>query len=35
MNGQLPAFMAVSRIVLHPDPFEKTPKLSIKRFLYQ
>ena len=35
MNGQLPAFMAVSRIVLHPDPFEKTPKQSIKRFLYQ
>jgi len=35
MNGQLPAFMTVSRIVLHPDPFEKTPKLSIKRFLYQ
>ncbi len=35
MNGQLPAFMAVSRIVLHPDPFEKTPKQSIKRFMYQ
>ncbi len=35
INGQLPAFMTVSRIVLHPDPFEKTPKLSIKRFLYQ
>ncbi len=35
MNKQLPAFMGVSRIVLHPDPFEKTPKQSIKRFLYQ
>ncbi len=35
MNKEFPSFMAVSRIVLHPDPFEKTPKLSIKRFLYQ
>ncbi|GMT44800.1 MAG: long-chain-fatty-acid--CoA ligase [bacterium] len=35
MNKEFPFFMAVSRIVLHPDPFEKTPKLSIKRFMYQ
>jgi len=35
LNGHFPAYMAVSRIVIHPDPFEKTPKQSIKRFLYQ
>lgn len=35
LNKHFPAYMAVSRIVVHPDPFEKTPKQSIKRFLYQ
>jgi len=35
MNKEFPAYMSVSRIVLHPEPFEKTPKQSIKRFLYQ
>lgn len=35
LNAHFPAYMAVSRIVIHPDPFEKTPKQSIKRFLYQ
>lgn len=33
-NDHLPAYMRVSRIVLHKDEFEKTPKQSIKRFLY-
>lgn len=35
MNKEFPAYMAISRIVVHSEPFEKTPKQSIKRFLYQ
>ncbi len=35
LNKHFPAYMAVSRIVVHTEPFEKTPKQSIKRFLYQ
>ncbi|MEK6797006.1 MAG: AMP-binding protein [Spirochaetota bacterium] len=31
---RLPAFITVSRIELYPEEFEKTPKRSIKRFLY-
>jgi long-chain acyl-CoA synthetase len=34
LNHQLPAFMNVARFVMHPQEFEKTPKRSIKRFLY-
>jgi long-chain acyl-CoA synthetase len=34
-NEQLPSYMQVSRIVVHKDEFEKTPKQSIKRFLYK
>ena len=34
-NEHLPAYMQLSRIVLHNDEFEKTPKQSIKRFLYK
>lgn len=34
VNERLPDFMAVSRFRLHPDEFVKTPKRSIKRFLY-
>lgn len=34
-NEHLPSYMKVSRIVLHKDEFEKTPKQSIKRFLYK
>jgi long-chain acyl-CoA synthetase len=33
-NENLPAYMKLSKIVLHTDEFEKTPKQSIKRFLY-
>lgn len=35
LNGQLPKFSRVSEIRLHPEEFEKTPKKSIKRYLYQ
>lgn len=34
LNNELPAYMTVSAIKLHPEEFEKTPKKSIKRFLY-
>lgn len=33
-NHQLPSYMSVSKFVVHPEEFEKTPKRSIKRFLY-
>ena len=35
LNEQLPQFSRLSAIVLHPEEFEKTPKKSIKRYLYQ
>ncbi|MDN5292695.1 MAG: long-chain acyl-CoA synthetase [Anaerophaga sp.] len=35
VNQELPAFMTISRIVLFPEEFEKTPKNSIKRYKYQ
>jgi long-chain acyl-CoA synthetase len=34
INGRLPDFMAVSKYRIHPEEFVKTPKRSIKRFLY-
>lgn len=34
LNNDMPAYMTVSAIKLHPEEFEKTPKKSIKRFLY-
>lgn len=34
VNHHLAAFMSVSRIEIHPKEFQKTPKRSIKRFLY-
>jgi long-chain acyl-CoA synthetase len=33
-NSRLPEFMAVSKVRIHPEEFAKTPKRSIKRFLY-
>jgi long-chain acyl-CoA synthetase len=33
-NHQLPAYMGVSKFIVHPEEFEKTPKRSIKRYLY-
>lgn len=35
LNSHFPSYMAVTRMVIHAEPFEKTPKQSIKRFLYQ
>jgi len=34
VNEKIPEFMAVHKFRLHPEEFEKTPKRSIKRFLY-
>lgn len=34
VNERLPDFMAVSKYRIHPEEFVKTPKRSIKRFLY-
>lgn len=34
-NENLPSYMRISKIVLHKEEFEKTPKQSIKRFLYK
>ncbi len=35
VNKNLPAFSQVAKVMLYPEEFEKTPKKSIKRFLYQ
>ncbi len=34
VNNRLPDFMAVSKLRIHTEEFAKTPKRSIKRFLY-
>jgi long-chain acyl-CoA synthetase len=34
LNTQLPAYSQIARCELRTEPFEKTPKLSIKRFMY-
>jgi long-chain acyl-CoA synthetase len=34
VNAEMPAYMAISKIILFPEEFEKTPKKSIKRYKY-
>ena len=34
LNSMIPAYSKVSEIRIHDEEFEKTPKKSIKRFLY-
>lgn len=34
LNEKLPSYSQISRCELRREPFEKTPKLSIKRFMY-
>ncbi|MFO8234417.1 MAG: AMP-binding protein [Bacteroidales bacterium] len=34
INGDLPKFKKIAQIKLHPTEFEKTPKKSIRRYLY-
>lgn len=35
LNKQIPAYSKISHIELRDEPFEKTPKMSIKRYLYK
>jgi long-chain acyl-CoA synthetase len=35
LNEILPAYEKISEIEIHEEEFEKTPKRSIKRFLYK
>jgi long-chain acyl-CoA synthetase len=35
LNEQIPAYEKISEIIIHEEEFEKTPKKSIKRYLYQ
>jgi long-chain acyl-CoA synthetase len=34
INTKMPAYCRIARIKIHPEEFEKTPKKSIKRYLY-
>lgn len=34
LNSMLPAYSQISKMKIYPEEFEKTPKRSIKRFLY-
>ena len=35
LNAELPAYSQILKMKIYPEEFEKTPKRSIKRFLYQ
>ena len=35
LNQELPAYSQIAKMKIYPEEFEKTPKKSIKRFLYQ
>jgi len=35
VNQQLPAYCQIAKVKVYPEEFEKTPKRSIKRFMYQ
>lgn len=35
LNEQLPAYSQISRVKIHQEEFEKTPKRSVKRYMYQ
>ena len=35
LNDMLPAYSQISKMKIYPEEFEKTPKKSIKRYLYQ
>jgi len=35
LNGILPKYSQVAAVKIYPEEFEKTPKRSIKRYLYQ
>ena len=35
INKSLPVYSRISKVEVMDEPFEKTPKMSIKRFLYK
>lgn len=35
VNQQIPAYSQIAHIQIHDEEFEKTPKRSIKRYLYR
>ena len=35
LNQQLPAYEKIAEVEIHEEEFEKTPKKSIKRYLYK
>jgi long-chain acyl-CoA synthetase len=35
VNEELPKYAQIARVKIYPEEFEKTPKKSIKRFIYQ
>ena len=35
LNQMLPAYEKIAEIIIHEQEFEKTPKKSIKRYLYK
>ena len=35
LNAELPAYSQITKVKIYHEEFEKTPKKSIKRFLYQ
>ena len=35
INETLPAYSQIAKVTIYNEEFEKTPKKSIKRFLYQ
>ena len=34
-NRQLPVYSQLAKVEIQAEPFEKTPKMSIRRFLYK
>ena len=34
VNSHVNKFSKIQKVILHPDPFQKTATLKIKRFLY-
>ena len=35
LSAALPSYSQIAAVRIYPEEFEKTPKKSIKRFLYQ
>ena len=35
VNAEMPSYSKISKVEVMDQPFEKTPKMSIKRFMYK